>query len=58
MIVWENHTSYDFVSGPWGVIQLWRLAPPGRNPSTLAWRNKCVRHRLNKTKFWLNCPQN
>lgn len=29
-------TSYVVVSGPWGVIQLWRLAPPGRNPSALA----------------------
>lgn len=32
-----NITSYVLVSGPCGVMQLCRLAPPGRNPSTLAY---------------------
>lgn len=54
MIVRKKHTSYDFVSGPWGVIQLWRLAPPGRNPSALASKTNVLVTTLEKTKFCLN----
>lgn len=44
LMVQKRHTSYDLVSGPWGVIQLWRLAPPGRNPSTFACKNTCLQN--------------
>jgi len=33
------------------VMETNTLATPGRNPSALAWRNKCDRHRLQNTKF-------
>lgn len=63
LMVQKSHTSYDLVSGPCGVIQLWRLAPPGRNPSTFACKNKWVHnfalvcqisHRIRSFGYWFD----
>lgn len=35
-------TSKVFVSGPCGVMQVWRLAPPGRKPSAFAYKRRRI----------------
>lgn len=39
-ILWLRSTSYVAVSTPWGVMQLWRLAPPGTKVSAFPCNRK------------------
>lgn len=46
-ILWLGSTSYVAVSTPWGVMQLWRLAPPGTKVSAFP----CNRRNPHVTPF-------